>query len=98
MKPVHLKINCSTYLYKLCQAHGWNKISNKPIEPISLSRIKELKSTESPPVTVMVSNFKFLPLESFEEKYPILEDPFLVSDMYDVSLAPKMLMRCSELI
>ena len=34
-------------------------------------------------------------LEDFEKKYPILEDPFLVSGMCDVSLAPNILMRRS---
>lgn len=40
-------------------------------------------------------NFVPRTLESFEQKYPILEDPFLTSGMCDVSLAPNILMRRS---
>jgi hypothetical protein len=40
---------------------------------------------------------EFIPrqLEEFEQKFPILADPFLTSGMCDVSLAPNLLMRRS---
>jgi hypothetical protein len=34
-------------------------------------------------------------MEEFEEKFPILKDPFLVSGICNVSIAPKILMRQS---
>jgi len=40
-------------------------------------------------------DFTSRPLEDFATRYPILEDPFLVSAMCDVSLAPNILMRRS---
>ena len=41
------------------------------------------------------SGFEPRPIEPFEKEYPVLEDPFLVSGMCDVSLAPNILMRRS---
>jgi hypothetical protein len=162
-------------LDKLRKAHGWNEISNKPIEPISPSKVTELETTEGPAIDseegkllqrkngfnyrgvvgeivyayvvarpdlgfavallsrfntcpaqchydaakrclksllrtandgiwywrreprddLPISQFKPRPLEPFEEKFPILDDPFLVSGMCDVSLAPNILMRRS---
>jgi Reverse transcriptase (RNA-dependent DNA polymerase). len=41
-----IQINCSTYLEKLRKAHGWNEVSNRPIEPISPSKVEQLESTE----------------------------------------------------
>jgi hypothetical protein len=41
------------------------------------------------------SKFEPRPIEDFEKKYPVMEDPFLVSAMCDVSLAPNILMRRS---
>ena len=32
-----IRINCHTYLEILRNAHGWNGLSNKPLEPISPS-------------------------------------------------------------
>jgi Reverse transcriptase (RNA-dependent DNA polymerase)./Integrase core domain. len=45
-----IQINCSTYIRKLQTAHGWNEVSKKPLEPISPNKVKELESTEGPPV------------------------------------------------
>jgi Reverse transcriptase (RNA-dependent DNA polymerase). len=45
-----IHINCHTYIEKLRKAHGWNEISNKPLEPISPSKVKELESTVGPSV------------------------------------------------
>jgi Reverse transcriptase (RNA-dependent DNA polymerase). len=45
-----IKISCSSYITKLQKAHGWNDISKKPLEPISPSKVKELESTEGPPL------------------------------------------------
>lgn len=170
-----IQINCSTYIRKLQTAHGWNEVSKKPLEPISPSKVKELESTEGPPIdskegkalqklkgfnyrgvvgeivyayivarpdygfaVALLSrfntcpaqchydaakrclkslirtandgiwywrrtprmdlepgNFSPRPLEEFEQKFPILDDPFLTSGMCDVSLAPNTLMRRS---
>lgn len=170
-----IQINCSSYIKKLQKAHGWNEISNRLIEPISPSKVKELESMEGPHIdspegkslfkkngfnycgvvgeivyayivarpdygyaVALLSRFSTCPaqchydavkrclkslirsadhgiwywrrsprhdlpsgdftprvLEPFEQKYPILEDPFLTSGMCDVSLAPNILMRRS---
>jgi Reverse transcriptase (RNA-dependent DNA polymerase). len=168
-----IQINCTTYIKKLQDAHGWNKVSTKPLEPISPSKVKELESTVDPLIdspegkelqkkngfnyrgmvgeivytyivarpdygfaVALLSRFNTCPaqchynaakhcleslirtpndgiwywrrtprndlpdcsfsprqLEDFEQKFPILEDPFLTSGMCDVSLALNILMR-----
>lgn len=45
-----IKISCSSYISKLQQAHGWNAISTKYMEPISPHKIHELESSEGPPI------------------------------------------------
>jgi Reverse transcriptase (RNA-dependent DNA polymerase). len=43
-----IRINCASYINKLQKAHGWNEISNKPLEPISPGKVKELENTLGP--------------------------------------------------
>jgi hypothetical protein len=45
-----IKISCQTYIKKLQQAHGWNDVSTKSLEPIDPNKVKELESTEGPPI------------------------------------------------
>jgi hypothetical protein len=45
-----IRINCSTYIKKLCTAHGWNEVSTKPLEPISPGKVKELEEMVGPPI------------------------------------------------
>ena len=49
----------------------------------------------SPHEDLPPGDFQPRQIEEFESKYPILEDPFLVAGMCDVSLAPNILMRRS---
>ena len=53
----HICINCFTYLEKLRKAHGWNELSNKPLEPISPSKVKELEDVEGPHIDRDEGNF-----------------------------------------
>lgn len=43
-----IKIHCEPYIRKLQKVHGWNEISNRPLEPISPSKVKVLEDTEGP--------------------------------------------------
>jgi hypothetical protein len=45
-----IKIHCSTYLAKLASAHGWDTKSSKPMEPIHPDAVKELETSQGPPV------------------------------------------------
>jgi hypothetical protein len=45
-----IHINCFTYIEKLRKAHGWNETCNKPLEPISPSKVKELETTQGPSI------------------------------------------------
>jgi hypothetical protein len=170
-----IKLSCGTFIRKLKAAHGWNETSSKFLEPISPSMLKELESTEGPPVdseegkllrkkngfnyrgvigeivypyiicrpdygfaVSLLSRFNTCPaqchydaakrclkslirnpddgiwywrrtirddlpptqhiprdMEDFEKKFPILENPFLVSAIADASLAPGIFMHRS---
>jgi len=45
-----IKISCESYIKKLQEAHGWNDISPKLLEPISPSKVHELQSTKGPDI------------------------------------------------
>jgi hypothetical protein len=45
-----IKISCKMYINKLKDAHGWNEVSTKPLEPIDPNKVKELESTKGPPI------------------------------------------------
>jgi Reverse transcriptase (RNA-dependent DNA polymerase). len=53
-----IQINCSTYIEKLLEAHGWNEVSNKPLEPISPSKVKELEPLALWLILLMVNYYK----------------------------------------